>query len=186
MHQIQHIDSPEESPVAALYQRHARMILAYIRPRVDFKEDAEDLLVEVFLVAMQNETPLRLSESEQLIWLRRVARNKIVDRYRRLGRLPAISSLDEFAEVLLDDDEHTPEALALRNADHTQLRAHLASLPQIQQEVLRLRFAHNLNTKEIASRLAKSDDAIRMLLSRTLNRLRGLYEQHKGGEITHG
>jgi RNA polymerase sigma-70 factor (ECF subfamily) len=162
------------------------MILTYIRSRVALKEDAEDLLVEVFLVAMQNETPLRLSESEQLTWLRRVAHNKIVDRYRRLGRLPALASLDEFVEGLLDDDEHTPEALALRNADHAQLRTHLASLSQIQQEVLRLRFAHGLSTRDIAVRMAKTESAIRMLLSRTLNRLRDIYEQHKGGESSHG
>ena len=186
MHQIRRKISPEESPVAALYQRHARMILAYIRSRVDSKEEAEDLLVEVFLVTMQNETPLHLSENEQLTWLRRVAHNKIIDCYRRLGRLPAITPLDEFAEVLLDDDERTPEALALRNADHAQLRTHLAGLSEVQQEVLRLRFANGLSTKEIASRLAKSDSAVRMLLSRTLNRLRVLYEQHRGGETTHG
>jgi RNA polymerase sigma factor (sigma-70 family) len=186
MHQIRHIHSTEESPVADLYQRHARKILAYIRLRVDSQEDAEDLLVEVFLVTMQNETPLSLSESAQLTWLRRVAHNKIVDRYRRIGRLPAIASLDAFEEVLLDDDERTPEALALRNADHAQLRMHLACLSQIQQEVLWLRFAHDLSTKEIATRLEKNDSAIRMLLSRTLNRLRGIYEQPKGGETTHG
>lgn len=182
MHQTQHYDSSEGSPLAALYQRHARMVLAYIRPRVDSKEDAEDLLVDVFLAAMQSETPLHLGEHEQLTWLRRVAHNKIVDRYRRLKRLPAAAPLDEFVETLLDSDEHTPEALLLRGAEHAQLRVHLAGLSQVQQEVLRLRFAHELSTKEIAERLAKSDSAIRVLLSRTLNHLRALYEQRKGGD----
>lgn len=46
MHQIRHLASPEESPVADLYQRYARMVLAYIRPGVVSKEDAEGLLVE--------------------------------------------------------------------------------------------------------------------------------------------
>lgn len=182
MHQIRPTDSPEESPVADLYQRYARQILAYIRPRVDTQEDAEDLLVEVFLAIMQNETPLSLSENTLLAWLRRVARNKVVDRYRRLGRLPAIAPLDAFADVLLDNDEHAPEALVLREADHAQLRKHLARLSQLQQEVLRLRFFNGLSTKEIATRLAKSDSAIRVLLSRTLNHLRGIYERQKGGE----
>lgn len=182
MHQIRDTASPKESSVADLYQRHARQLLAYIRPRVSTQEDAEDLLVEVFLVVMQHETPLRLSENEQLVWLRRVARNKVVDRYRRLGRLPAIAPLDAFAEALLDDDEHAPDALVLRDTDYAQLQKHLAGLPQLQQEVLRLRFFNDLSTKEIAARLAKSDDAIRALLSRTLNSLRGIYERHKGRE----
>lgn len=185
MHQSRHPVSTEESPVAVLYQRHAHLLLAYIRPRVSSKEDAEDLLVEVFLIAMRSEVPLRLSESEQLTWLRHVAHNKIIDRYRHIGRLPAFSSLDEVAETLFADDELTPESQALRNGDYAQLRNYLASLPQFHQEVLWLRFAKGLSTKEIARRLAKSDNAIRMLLSRTLNRLRSLYELHQEGEQTH-
>ncbi|HET8843303.1 MAG TPA: sigma-70 family RNA polymerase sigma factor, partial [Ktedonobacteraceae bacterium] len=177
MHQPRHQAFPEESPVAALYQRHARMVLAYIRQRVSSKEDAEDLLVEVFLVAIQNETPLHLNEKEQLTWLRRVAHNKLVDRYRRLNRLPALAPLDEFAEVLLDDDEHTPEAMMLRQADHMQLQTHLAGLSPMQQEILRLRFVGGLSTREIATRLAKNHSTIRMALSRTLNYLRRRYEQ---------
>lgn len=185
MHQTRHPVFPEESPVALLYQRHAHLLLTYIRQRVSSKEDAEDLLVEVFLMALRHETPLRLSEDDQLTWLRRVAHNKIIDRYRHLGRQPAFSSLDEVAETLFADDEQAPEALALRNANYAQLRHHLARLSQFQQEVLRLRFARDLSTKEIAQRLAKSDSAIRMLLSRTLNRLRSMYEQHREENKTH-
>lgn len=44
--------------MADLYQRHARQTLASIRPRVDTQEDAEDLLIEVFLAIMQNKMSL--------------------------------------------------------------------------------------------------------------------------------
>ncbi|EFH80980.1 RNA polymerase, sigma-24 subunit, ECF subfamily [Ktedonobacter racemifer DSM 44963] len=185
MHQSQQpMDYAVELPVAALYRRHAHALLTYIRALIS-PEDAEDILVEVFLVVIQNETPLRLGEKEQLTWLRRVARNKIIDRYRHLGRLPAFVSLEDFAETLIHDDGQEPEVQVLRSVDHAQLRAYLSSLPQLHQEILRLRFADDLSTKAIAQRLAKSDGAIRMLLSRILNRLRAMYEQARGEEHTH-
>jgi RNA polymerase sigma factor (sigma-70 family) len=177
MHQTRH-SFPTEDAVAALYERHSRNILTYIRMRLPSEEDAEDLLVEVFLVAMQSNSLTRMQTHEQLTWLRHVAHNKIVDRYRRQGRRPAHLSLDEAAELLYDD-EYVPETLTLLNEDKASLRVHLATLPPLQQEVLRLRFGLDLSTREIALRLAKTDNAIRMLLSRTLSRLRALYE--KGG-----
>jgi RNA polymerase sigma factor (sigma-70 family) len=186
MHQIRPIAHAQEPSAAALYHAHARMILAYVRPRVKTKEDAEDLLVEVFLAALQNGTPIPLNHQEQLTWLRHIARNKIIDRYRRQGRLPAISSLHELTETLLDDEEQTPEALILRDSTYEQLRASLAGLPPLQQEVLRLRFVEDLRTRDIAIRLAKSDSAIRMILSRTLKHLRTIYEDQQGKEVHNG
>jgi RNA polymerase sigma factor (sigma-70 family) len=177
MHQTRR-SFPTEEEIATLYERHARNVLTFIRTRISSTEEAEDLLVEVFLGAMQNGDLPRMSMSDQLTWLRHVARNKIIDRYRQQSRRPAHLSVDDVAELLYDD-EREPEALALLNEDYARLRAHLATLPPLQQEVLRLRFAQDLSTKEIAQRLAKTDNAIRMLLSRTVNRLRTLYE--KGG-----
>ncbi|GHO85570.1 RNA polymerase sigma factor [Dictyobacter formicarum] len=191
MHQTRHTaslkqsDEPEEShpsSVALLYQRYAANILMYIRSRVATKEDAEDILLEVFMAALQNKTPLHLGENEQLTWLRHVARNKIVDRYRQQRRRPTMASLEDVAETLFACDEEAPEALALRNADYDELLIHLADLSQIQQEILHLRFARELSTKEIAQQLQKSDGAIRTMLSRTLNHLRDIYEQYRGGK----
>ena len=47
----------------------------------------------------------------------------------------------------------------------------LASLPEEQREALRLRYAEGLATKEIAARLGKSDGAMRVMLTRSLDRL---------------
>jgi RNA polymerase sigma-70 factor (ECF subfamily) len=55
------------------------------------------------------------------------------------------------------------------------LRDRLTRLPELQQQILRLRFADGLRTREIAERLEKSDGAIRSLLLRSLHLLRHLY-----------
>jgi DNA-directed RNA polymerase specialized sigma24 family protein len=88
-----------ESPVANLYQRHAPAILAYVRKHVACAEDAEDVLLDVFLAALEHHAVfLRLEERQQLAWLRHAAHNKFIDYHRRVHRRPAISL--EMAEEL--------------------------------------------------------------------------------------
>jgi RNA polymerase sigma factor (sigma-70 family) len=162
------------SPIAALYQRSAPELLQYIRRHVPTQEDAEDILLEVFVAALEKQDLSTLSQQDQLAWLRRVAHNKFVDFYRRSTRQTSLP-LQDLQHELYDEDEHAPELVALGSERHAQLRSHLALLPQIQQEVLRLRFAEDLRCPEIAKRLQKSDGAIRTMLSRVLNVLRTIY-----------
>ena len=173
--------SLDDASIAVLYQRYAHTLLAFIRRYASTREDAEDALLEVFLAAFEQNVLARVSEGEQLAWLRKVAHNKCVDLYRRSRHRQAMP-LEEVSEPLYEDEELGPEQFALRSEEYALLRAHLANLPEIQQELLRLRFAHNLRCGEIARRFGKSEGAVRMLLARTLNLLRGLYEQQAGGE----
>src|SRR5437588_7517770 len=104
---------------------------------------------------MESTTLLSLQEGAQLAWLQRVAHNKVIDHLRRAARRRG-ASLDEVAELLHDDEQYTPEQVALQREDHDWLRARLATLPIQQQEVLRLRFADGLRSQEIGQRLNKS------------------------------
>jgi RNA polymerase sigma-70 factor (ECF subfamily) len=65
--------------------------------------------------------------------------------------------------------------MAVQQENHNELWKHISTLPENQQEVLRLRFMYGLTSKEIAQRLKKSDAAIRGLLSRAINVLRTMY-----------
>ena len=163
-----------------LYQRHAQTLLVFIRRYTGTREDAEDILLDVFLAASEQPMLADLSEGERLAWLRRVAHHKCVDAYRRSQRRSALA-LEEIAEAI-DDDQHNPESLALRSEEHALLRAHLARLPAAQQEVLRLRFAQGLRCVEIARLYNKREGTVRMLLSRSLNLLRRLYTEKTEGE----
>ena len=173
-----------QSHIANLYQRYAPELLQYIRRHVPSQEDAEDVLLEVFIAALEKPDLSAMSEQEQLAWLRRVAHNKFVDFHRRSTRRPSIP-LQDVQYELYDEDDRAPEAVALGHEQHTLLRTHLASLSQIQQEILRLRFAEDLHCPEIARRLDKSDGAIRTMLSRVLHLLRNIYTNSEE-EISNG
>ena len=142
------------------------------------------MLLEVFIAALEQNALASMDTDAQLAWLRRVAHNKCVDVYRRSLRRATVP-LEEIAEQVCDDEEHNPEQLALRSEAGASLRTHLAGLSELQQEVLRLRFADDLRCTEIARRLDKRECAVRMLLARALNLLRGIYHQQEKGEQEH-
>lgn len=170
----------DHSLADSLYQQHAQAIFLYLRKNLSSREDAEDLLLEVLLCAVEKQTPLKFSEQRQRAWLLRVARYKLIDHYRLHTRHPHVSLDDPVVETLLADEEHEPEQLALSNEDHLVLRQRFAALPEHYQQVLWLRFAYGLHTKAIAQQLQKSDGAVRVLLTRALNGLRNIYEHHRG------
>ena len=180
-HVSYHAIELEQTPFAAFYQQHHLLLLSYIRRYIFVVADAEDILVEVFLAALQNDTLLNWTEGQQFRWLQRVAHNKIVDHQRRLMRQHMIS-LDTVSELIYEKENLAPEHAILHNEEIEQLHMYIARLPQLQQEILHMRFAENLPSETIARRVRKSSGAVRKILARSLNFLRTIYARSGGEE----
>ena len=167
-----------EQEMALLYRKYAPGMLIYVRMRVPSPEDAEDLVVEVFMAALEQAKFAELSEKAKQLWLWRVTRNKVIDTYRRAKTRQSVI-LDHVAEGLFEDEMFSPEYSALRQEDYVDLYAHLQSLPRLQQQILRMRFGQDLSCREIATRLGKQENVVRVTLSRSLNLLRKIYRRRK-------
>ncbi|MBA2288215.1 MAG: sigma-70 family RNA polymerase sigma factor [Ktedonobacteraceae bacterium] len=181
MQRPRQISFSEDTAIAELYQRHVYTLLRSIQRVVPTREDAEDILLEVFIAAFERNALAGLSEGEQLAWLRRVAHNKCVDAYRASQRRPSLS-LETVTELLYDEEGQLPEQVALHSEEMALLRVRLTKLPEQQQQILRLRFGQGLRCTEIARKLNKSEGTVRMTLSRALNLLRRIYstEENSG------
>ena len=162
--------------MAEIYEKTAKILFVYIRSRLFSQEDAEDLLVEVFLVALETKGFPMFAPDKQFAWLRRVAQHKIVDRYRQVGHRPTFT-LGYLDEMLNAANDETPERIVVRKEERGRLQATLQSLPPLQQQVIFLHFVDGLRCVEIARILGKRDGTIRVLLSRALNRLRTIYRE---------
>lgn len=165
-----------ESEIALLYRDNAPGLLRYVRMHLSSPEDAEDLVVEVFLAALENARFAALSESAKQLWLWRVTRNKVIDAYRR-SKTRQAAALDHVAEELIGAEISSPEYAALQQEDYMELNAHLQSLPEFHQEILSMRFGQDLSCREIATRLGRQENVVRVTLSRSLNRLRSIYRR---------
>lgn len=157
-----------------LYDRFASTIFAYLYRQLSSQQDAEDLLLEVFTAALAHPALADLTEERQIAWLRRVARNKVIDRYRHAAlhvELPLEHALDT------EDGQLTPEEYALRQESYERLHRAVQQLAPLQQQLIRLRYGNGLRLIEIAAIFEKSEGTVRKMLARTLHHLRSIYDK---------
>lgn len=164
--------------LTAVYQRYAPALFAYLYRHASSLEDTEDLLLEVFLAALERPGFEQLGAREQEAWLWCVARNKRMDHHRKQIRRQGVS-LELVPEEIYEQEESTPETTLIRQEENERLRASISRLPALQQEIVRLRFILGLRSAEIATILQKSEGSIRVMLSRALKVLRKIYESEQ-------
>lgn len=165
----------DKAYLTTIYQRYAPSLLAYLHRHTSSLGDTEDLLLEVFLAALERPGFEQLGVKQQEAWLWCVARNKATD-HRRKGVHRQSIPLHLVPEDVYEQDLVTPESLVLRQEEYDRLWDSIHRLPALQQEMVRLRFAHGLRSAEIATVLHKSEGAVRVMLSRALKLLRQIYE----------
>src|SRR5215470_6008841 len=73
----------EHSLYAKLYQCYAPGLFAYAFQQTSSREEAEDIVLDVFLSVLQNPRFPTFDEKKQGAWLWTITRNKVVDAYRR-------------------------------------------------------------------------------------------------------
>src|SRR5260370_27521217 len=91
----------------SLFNLYGQAIFGYVRLHTQSREEIKDITLEVFQAALEHDNLSWMNEAEQLIWLRRVASNKIVDRYRRATPPPEISP-STIPHTLLYHPSHNP------------------------------------------------------------------------------
>ncbi len=139
-----------------LYQRFAPMVHGVLLARVS-RDDAEDLVQDVFLAALRQLHTLR-EDAAFPGWLAVIARNRASDHHRR--RVPS-SELSGETPVGNGPD---PEAL--------NTLAALRLLPEAYREPLILRLVEGMTGDEIASRTGLTPGSVRVNLHRGMKQLR--------------
>lgn len=152
---------------ALLYERHVGRVFRYLRARGAPEDLAADLTAVTFERALGHIHRYRPGDAGIAPWLLRIARNAYIDAARR--RRP-IASLDEASHI--PDPSRSPEDTAIAAEERQSVLALLATLPDIQQEAIALRFAAGLTSREIGEVVGRSEDATKKLLTRALAALR--------------
>ena len=86
--------------------------------------------------------------------------------------------LEQIVETVCTQETLSPEQVVVRREELQRLSTAVGKLSLLQQQVLQLRVGDGLRFAEIAILLNKSEGTVRKLYSRTLARLRTIYEQH--------
>jgi RNA polymerase sigma factor (sigma-70 family) len=171
-------DAGQNGIGTTLFHRFSINILSYLCQQVASQQDAEDLLIEVFMAAHNHSALSSLSEERQLAWLRRVARNKVIDRYRHAALLTLLP-LEHIIET--EGSALSPEQRAVQQENYRRLYSALEQLSPAQQQLIHLRYGNGLRLVAIADMLEKPEGSVRKMLARTLRQLRAIYEKTERG-----
>lgn len=162
-------DAEAERELAQTVRRESSRLGAFIRRRVGDPGDAEDILQDVLENFVES---YRLPEPIEQVgaWLFRVARNRIVDRFRKkreepLAGRPGDADEDDALQLDLDlpSEEAGPEAAYARSVLLGALQQALDELPENQREVF---IAHELEGSSFKEMAARSGVPINTLLAR--------------------
>jgi RNA polymerase sigma factor (sigma-70 family) len=159
----------QDQRISEVVKRERSRLRNFIRRRVPDSRDAEDILQDVFYELVEANR-LLMPIGHVTGWLFRVARNRIIDLFRK-KKPDAFSDAtveDEGGELLQIEDllpspDAGPEALYARGVLLDELELALEELPDEQREVFVAHELEGLSFKEIA---AETGVSVNTLLSR--------------------
>ena len=165
---------------SAVYRAHLRDVYSYAYYRIGNHHDAEDLTEQTFLQAYRHfERALAESNGRPLRpWLIRIAHNLAANYYRDRARRPQTGLED--ASVL--SAPHETAQLVEGRQELREVLEGVAKLPDDRREALIMRFALDMDNKEIARALGRSEGATKVLIHRAIRQLEQRLEEGGGDE----
>ena len=164
------------TPEVAFEQHRERLLsVIYLRmgPNLRVRMDPEDILQEVAIEAVNSWKTLS-TENNAGAWLVTLARRKVARILRDQLGVAARDPRREHAiktELPLADRRSGPVTHADRKDRLELLEQALERLSEDHREVILLMKIEGLAAKEVGERMARSENAIHLLLSRALKRL---------------
>jgi RNA polymerase sigma factor (sigma-70 family) len=162
-----------QSAFETLVSRYQSRLLAFCRHMLNSREDAEDVLQEVFAAAFNamvaDERPINVRP-----WLYRIARNRSLNHLRRQTAI-GVDSMD----VHLADHGMTTADKVHRREEFRQLVGDVQELPETQRTALLLREIDALSYEQIADVMETTIPSVKSLLVRARVSLAEMSEARK-------
>jgi RNA polymerase sigma-70 factor, ECF subfamily len=164
-----------------LYRAHLRDVYSYAYYRIGNHHDAEDITEQTFVQAYRHfERAQRESNGRPLRpWLIRIAHNLAANYYRDRSRKPQ-TNLDDAAILTAPLDT---ERVVEGREEVKEVLEGVSKLPDDRREALIMRFALDMDNREIARALGRSEGATKVLIHRAIRQLeQGLNEEDQADE----
>ena len=186
---IDRIKNRDAVALAEYIQAHRDRLTGFIRSitgdHLLSVVELDDLVQEVSTAALTGLETAPLEQYEPMQWLQQIARRRVVDAHRfhfdakrrDAGRKQSIhqassaSSSGQGLEAMLAASMTSPSAAFSRDVRMVRMQEAIEALSPEQRDIIRMRYAEGMPTKEIAAKVGKTDVAVRVLLSRSMRQL---------------
>jgi RNA polymerase sigma factor (sigma-70 family) len=165
---IEPMGSEQDHRISEVVIREKSRLRNFIRRRVSDPDDADDILQEVFFEFVEAYRMMKPIEHASA-WLFRVARNRIIDRFRKKKpeALDGIAMTEDgkplSLEEILPSPDAGPEAAYARSFLLDEIEDALEELPEEQREVF---VAHEFEGRSFKELAAETGISVNTLLSR--------------------
>jgi RNA polymerase sigma-70 factor (ECF subfamily) len=154
----------------AVYAEQLLRVLNFFRYQTGDEALAEDLTAITFEKAWRNRERYRRDVAGFSTWLFSIARNVVVDHFRKHREHVPLDAIAEQA-----GDAMVEEKIE-RRQDLATLNALLAELPKRERELIALKYGAGLTNRAIAGLLRLSESNVGTILERVTRRLRECWE----------
>lgn len=144
-----------------IYQRYVDQIYAFVARRTGNRAAAEDITSQVFEQALAAIGRFEWRGLPVSVWLFRIASNALADHWRESARHAHEPPADVPDPRELEDIER-----------RIALYQHVERLPDLQRQVIQMRFVEEKSIREVAAALDRSEGAVKQLQLRALEKLR--------------
>lgn len=154
----------DRKSLAVLYQKFEKNLFRYIKNKVEFREDAEEILQDTF-ISILDSLPLFGFRSSLLTWAKKIALHEVADFYRKKKIKSIVFSRLPFLENLVSR-ALGPEMVYEQKEIKQEIQKIFGCLSEGYGEILRLKYIEGLSMAQISQKLGKTVKAVESRLFR--------------------
>lgn len=169
------VSAGQVAQLAVLFERHHRGLFRYFVSMNRHREQAEDLVQEVFFRILRYRTSYDPDQSFTA-WMYQIARNAGVDQVRKF-RPTEVVDIETYAERRSEfvSDLPGPEESVSRGQDLALLRRAMDQLPEDKREILVLSRFQGMKHEDIATVLGCEAGTVKVRVYRAIRALEQIY-----------
>ena len=173
---VRAIATGDTRALAALYDRHAPLMLGLARRIVGGKPEAEDIVHDVFVEAWRRAADYDAQRGTVKAWLLLRTRSRAIDFRKSAGVARTVPAGDgAWLSTLM-----SPEGDGSEAPDRSRVRRVLVALNDEQREVLLLGYFEGLSSSEIATRVGIPIGTVKSRVAAALSALRLALADQRG------
>ena len=172
---VEKILQGEKKAIDEFISKYRTSLLTFVNQRIDNPRDAEDIVQEALLSALDG-LPNFKFRSSLFSWLCVISRHEIADFYRKRKIKTVLFSRFPFLEDWTDQ-ALGPEGKYLRKELQAEIKKAAKQLSEGYWQILRLKYVEGLSMKKIARKLETTVKAVESRLSRARKKFREIWQR---------
>ena len=174
---IEHMAQGRQEALARLYDQTAPMLNGLLLRLLDRPQDAEEVLLDVYMKAWKNAGSYSPDRGSVHSWLFTMARSVAIDRIRQKRARPSTLPLEFSGGSEPHSSEQSPEQQSAQSQRRRKVQVLLNELPPDQRDVVMLAFFGGLTHSELAGRLGQPLGTVKSRIRMGLSHLKTLMEE---------